>query len=104
MTCSSSGDPHVRMFSGDTGHPQRRGPYVFAQNLDKSFVVQVCHRPVSGTVSINSMVAVKTAEGIYKYKGGAWHKPAGASLFVAPLVILALKRAYRATQWDMDAI
>ena len=69
----------MKMFSGDSGHPQRSGPYVFAQSLDKSFVVQVCHRHLRGPVSVNSMVAVKTPEGIYKYTGGTWRKPMNAS-------------------------
>ena len=46
MTCSSTGDPHMHMFSGRSGHPQGVGPYVMAQSLDKSFAVQVCHRQV----------------------------------------------------------
>jgi hypothetical protein len=81
MRCSSSGDPHMKMFSGSGGHPQGSGPYVFAQTMDKNFVVQTCHQPTtSGShVSLNTRLAVKTSEGVFKYFAGTWTEPANSS-------------------------
>ena len=66
------------MFSGDHGHPQGVGPYVFAEATDKSFVVQTCHKRINSVVSYNWRLAVKAPDGVYKKLGGSWQKPQGA--------------------------
>lgn len=74
MRCASTGDPHVRTFSGKSSHPQGSGPFVLAQSADQSFVVQTCHKPIgSGSVSINKALAIKTPVGVIKYTDGVWN-------------------------------
>lgn len=63
----------MHMFSGQSAHPQGNGAYVFAQNGDRSIVVQVCHKPRSGSqVSVNSAVAIKFKGATLKNIGGSW--------------------------------
>jgi hypothetical protein len=67
------------------GHPQGNGAFVFAENLAKTFQVQVCHTPFNDQVSGNSAAAVKfkLANGefaVLKNVGGSWTGvPAGVS-------------------------
>ena len=70
----------MHMFSGRSGHPQGVGPYVMAQSLDKSFVVQVCHRQVKRGISINNAMAVNSSYGMAKYVGGKWSVAAGSRI------------------------
>eukprot|EP00937_MAST-01D_sp_MAST-1D-sp2_P007421 g7421.t1 len=72
MRCSSSGDPHIRMFSGKRAHPQGEGTYVLSKSQlsGGTFEVQACHRSVKndGRVSVNSGVAVRSSRyGTAKY-------------------------------------
>ena len=81
MRCSSGGDPHVTMFSGQKGHPMGEGPYVLAQSTDRSFEVQVCHRRVRPGISVNSAMAVRSSEyGSAKYVGSSWEVSSGSQI------------------------
>jgi hypothetical protein len=80
MRCTSTGDPHVHMFAGVKGHPQGEGPYILAQNADKSFVVQACHVRVNSQVSKNNAIAIKTPSGVLKKTSGGWQVPAGSGI------------------------
>lgn len=72
MSCRSSGDPHVHMFSSDVGHPMGEGSYILAQSMNNDFEVQVCHKPLGNGISYVSGVAVRSEYGTFKHfaKGG----------------------------------
>ena len=72
MSCSSTGDPHVSMFSpGKSADPQGIGPYILAQNADRSFVVQACHKLVSVGNGVSRNTALAVRMGAHKELQGA---------------------------------
>jgi hypothetical protein len=82
MTCSSSGDPHMHMFSGKGGSPMGSGPYVLAKNAAASFVVQACLQPRAG----NAQVSTNTGAAVRFWHGGRVHtvKHLGGAGWSAP--------------------
>ena len=84
LFCTSGGDPHVNMFAFTPKNPSKfsltaypLGPYVLAQDKDKDFVVQACHK---SDFSINTGVAVKSPYGNVKNLDGAtWILDAAAN-------------------------
>jgi hypothetical protein len=72
MLCRYIGDPHIQMFSGKRASPMGVGPYIFAMNSEKNFMVQACHKRVSDEASVNSGLAIRYKQWTVKYLNNRW--------------------------------